>query len=143
MNAQPLKQHGELVRYVISLVSERYEQIVLNCEAEEFDVDGEIDLDIAMIFFYVTPKASRLLGLKKTPRVKHELKPTTQLNTIIREMFYLQKKTSEYWGSFTLLISADGNHVLEFNYGKPKRMNGIIDEESYYRFGKWLDNMPD
>jgi hypothetical protein len=28
---------------------------------------------------------------------------------------------------------------MDFSFDPPKRLNGIIDEQSYFRFGKYLD----
>ncbi len=38
------------------------------------------------------------------------------------------------WGTAELTLAADGRYRFSFDYGPPKRLNGIHDEESYDRF---------
>jgi len=38
------------------------------------------------------------------------------------------------WGTAELTLSGDGRYRLTFDYNPPKRLNGILDEDSYDRF---------
>ena len=47
--------------------------------------------------------------------------------------------SGQTWSSCELIIDASGHYNFSFSYGPPKRINGILDEESYDRYNNYLD----
>jgi len=45
----------------------------------------------------------------------------------------------EHWTMCDFVLDSDGKFEVNFSYDPPKRINAILDEESYYRFGKYLE----
>lgn len=43
------------------------------------------------------------------------------------------------WTTCDFTLDSDGKFQTNFSYGEPKRINAILDEESYFRFDKYLD----
>jgi hypothetical protein len=58
----------------------------------------------------------------------------------LRALRGLMAQRGDRWSTCDLAIDPDGRYELHFSYGAPKRLNGVIDDESYWRFSRYLDD---
>ena len=117
---------NKIAQYLVDNVFEPWEEIVMNCEL------SEKTKNLSCALFYITNDPN--------DRRKGDIKLTSELTHLLRKLndvYY--KKSGERWGIFDLIIDSSGKYKFEFSYEKPKRLNGIFDEESHYRFENYLD----
>ena len=105
-----------------------WERIVVN-----FEVDYEEGPVSGAIFFPVV----------RTPAGEFAVNNDLRLPSTVKAMFLELNDASfatggSHWGICDLIIEGDGTYSFNFDYGPPKRLNGIHDEASYDRFKNYL-----
>ncbi len=127
MDMATLTAQAEVVHAFARLAPAPWEQIVVNLELEEDEVGYHTDC----LAFAVVPDSGGY--------VEREVDlDRPGLHTV----FALHKAMSaqgESWHSFDLVIEADDHYDLEFSYDPPKRLNGILDQQSYHRFDHYAE----
>ncbi len=127
MDMAALTAQAEVVRAFARLAPAPWEQIVVNLELEEDEVGYRTDC----LAFAVVPDGGGY--------VEREF----ALDCAGRDTIYALRKAmsarGELWHSFDLVIEADGHYDLEFSYYPPKRLNGILDQQSYHRFDHYAE----
>jgi len=112
---------------IAKLIPEEWERVVVNFEMEE-EEDGGVTHDV--LAFYIVKKQAGGFSDK-------ELKLTDELQAAFTELNRASLKTNkQYWTTCDLVLDSNGKYEMKFSYEPPKRINGILDEDSYYRFGK-------
>jgi hypothetical protein len=121
----------ELVRLVAQSIPEAWERIVINFEMSNV---GQEDMDHNMIGFYIVKDKTG--GFAE----KDDLKLTGDLVTAFTKLNRASLATNkQYWSTCDLVLDSNGKYEMKFSFDPPKRINGILDEQSYYRFSKYLD----
>ncbi len=127
MDMATLTAQAEVVRAFAQLAPDPWEQIVVNLELEEDEVGYRTD---CLAFAVVPDDGGYVEREVSLDRPGHHT------------VFALRKAMSargELWHSFDLVIEADGHYDLEFSYDPPKRLNGILDQQSYHRFDHYAE----
>lgn len=119
-----------LVKALASAPSEPWERIVANWEIGD---DGGKD-DLSTIAFCICRAEDGSLG-----ETDLKLLPPTVPERLLA-LRALMAERGDRWSTCDLAIDRDGRYEFHFAYGPPKRLNGIIDDESYYRFSRYLDD---
>lgn len=120
-----------VVRSIAATITEEWERVVVNFEM----ADGEDGVQHNMLGFYITKGQNG--GFAES-----ELKFTREIEQAFTELNAASLKTNrKYWSTCDLVLDSGGKYEMKFSFEPPKRINGILDEESYYRFGKkYLDS---
>jgi hypothetical protein len=72
--------------------------------------------------------------------VDRDLSFTSETTTAFVELNEASFRTNnEYWGACDLVLDSIGKYEMNFSFDPPKRINGILDDQSYYRFSKYLE----
>ena len=129
MNIEQLEKQKEVVLHIAQLITESWRRIVVSYEVE----DTQESTEHSTMVVYVTGSTSdlRLEGLAGAP------------TSLEDELFSLNKlmanASGRTWSSCELIIDASGHYNFSFSYDPPKRINGILDEQSYDRYNNYLD----
>jgi len=122
MDTASLAAQAEVVRAFTRLTPAPWEQIVVNLELEE-DATGYCTDCLA---FAVVPD-----GEGYVEREVRLDRPGRETVYALRQAMSAQGAS---WHSFDPVIEADGHFDVDFSYDPPKRLNGILDQQSYHRF---------
>lgn len=129
-SADILDLQSAIVVSVAQSINDNWKQIVLNYEIDYpkgelvenyigFYIKVGENNQLSMIQIYFSDE---MLGLLQKLRAKG-----LELN-------------NEPWCTCDIVIESNGEYQFDFSFEPPKRINGILDEESYGRFNKYLDN---
>ncbi len=122
MDRAILTAQADVVRAFAQLAPDPWEQIVVNLELEEDGTGYRTDCLAFAVVLDGGGYVDREFDLDRSGR-----DTVYALRTAMRAR-------GEAWHSFDLLIEADGHYDLTFSYDPPKRLNGILDQQSYHRF---------
>lgn len=119
---------GEIVQAIVAIIP-CWERIVLNYEV----VHGNGDPDTGCCFFHVTRAEDGTFAMdSELPLPDHVEALLMQMNDLMLAM------AGSRWGICDLVIDADGRYRFAFDYGPAKRLNGVLDHASHYRFNNYL-----
>jgi hypothetical protein len=117
------------VTVIAKSISESWERVVVNYEMAESEDGTEHDM---LGFYIVSDQAGR--------HAKKPLDLTPEIQEAFSDLNAASLSTNKQnWGTCDLTLDSNGKYTFDFSFDPPKRINGILDEASYYRFGKYLD----
>ena len=118
----------DIVRSIVGIMPHPWKRIVLN-----YEIDDEEEKNSDAYFFHVVQDASGELAKDSDLSLPDEVED---------RLFELQDAMSAHngdrWGICDLVIEEDGRYDFAFDYGRAKRINGVMDESSYDRFKNYL-----
>lgn len=117
---------------VTHAIRDTWERVVINMEMEYDDEEKEPILDTACFYIKSTAEGDY-------EQVAHELDRETELLFEAPNDLSLDLN-QERWGSCDLVIDCSGKYRFKFDFEKPKRLGGIFDEQSVYRFNNYLQH---
>ena len=129
MIEQYKKLQEAVVVSVIQSIPEEWERVVINYEMMYTEEGHEEN----RLGFYIVKDDSGTLAKQRLGFAPPEIKALRLLNEGSIDI------NREHWGICELVIDRNGKYTMTFSFERPKRINGIHDEESYYRFGKYLE----
>ena len=128
--ARILELQDQIAQDLVDAMRKPWERIVVNLEMEITE-EGPV---VNYLYFYIS---KRLLGGFKETEVDELPDEVSdkfkELNDAVLE------NAGNRWGICDLVIEGTGECKFTYDYGKPKRLNGILDESSYGRFNNYLD----
>lgn len=110
-------------------IPEDWSQAFVNCEMQP-DKAGGFEHDILGIY---TVKSD---GGLVTRELKANQKLVEALTVLNRASYAADK---QYWTTCDLVLGPAGQYKINYLSGPPKRMNGILDHDSYHRFKEHLN----
>jgi len=126
-----IESQQSLVRTLISMVEATWEHIVCNVEIKPLD-DEEIYVDCLALVI-----CSRDGALSTEPvRLNSAMK--SDFGAIRRAM--MTDDGNRNWTGFELRIDRPDRFAFDFTYDPPKRVEGLHDHQSYFRFDTYLDD---
>jgi len=131
MTPEIAQAQDALVKAVMEVPDVPWERIVVNWEI--LDDGGEQHM--GWIAFYISRNPDR--GLTET-NLKNLPAGVRERLLAVREL--MTRLHGDRWAGCDLAIDSDGRYEFNFSYDPPKRFNGIIDDESYWRFSRYLDD---
>jgi hypothetical protein len=119
-----------VVRTVASTISEPWERVVINFEMAPQE-DGE-GFQHDMLGFYIVKDSAGEFA-------KREFKFTSDVERAFSDLNSVSLRANKkLWTTCDMVLDSNGKYTMNFSFEPPKRINGILDEESYYRFSKYL-----
>ncbi len=130
MNMAQLEKQKQVVINIAQLVTESWRRIVVSHEVD----DRPETTEQSTMAVYVTGALDDL-ELRSLDR---------NGSTSLEDDFFSLNKimvdaSGRTWSSCELIIDASGHYNFSFSYDPPKRINGILDEQSYDRYNNYLD----
>lgn len=126
------KAQDALAVTISKLIPEPWERIVISFEMND-EKDGT--LSASMLGFYIVQTDT---GEYDDRELAFSMELQDAFMELNRACLAANK---QYFGTCEFVLDSNGKYNIEYSYDPPKRMNGIINEESYYRFGKkYLEN---
>jgi hypothetical protein len=116
---QLIDLQNRIVHGMAEAVSEPWDFFVVNYEREE--IDGERTQDTLAISF----------ANEKGTWKRSSFEPPYDCCCLLSRLSELMSsKGGETWGSCTLEVDSSGKYRFSYSYEPPKRLNGILDDES-------------
>jgi Protein of unknown function, DUF600 len=129
MNETTMNLQRAIVTALARDLPDAWERIVVNYEIQE--EDGGLTED--RLGFYIAKDAAG--GFRES-----ELAFTPEVKRLFREMNdEVQRSEGERWGTCDLVVDQPGKFKFSFSYDRPKRINGVFDDESMGRFDRYLE----
>jgi Protein of unknown function, DUF600 len=111
-------------------IPDAWERIVVNYEMQEED-DG---LTEDRLGFYIAKDPTGELR-------ESDLVFSPEVKAMFREMNDEIKRTAgDRWGTCDLVVDKSGEFRFKFSYDRPKRINGVFDDDSLGRFNRYLES---
>jgi len=129
MTTPALRQQDQAVEKIVACVPGQWLRIAVNYEYME---TGDQCVD-SMVALYLIRQGQDIeaVDLRLPREVLGEL-------VILRDL--LPNPQNQKWSTCDLVVEDTGKYKFNFSYEPPKRLNGILDEESYERFGNYADS---
>ncbi len=127
-----IEQQNELVRAIAEAEPKgEFERIVADVEIKEHASDYQID----SVMFSIGKSASGDFE-------DREIRMNPKIRDAIIALYKSVSETSKdgKLGGFELVIKGDGAYHFDFDYGPPKRINGVWDEEKERRLDHYLED---
>ena len=131
MTPEIAQAQDAVVKALMEVPDVPWERIVVNWEIK--DDGGEKHMGTIAFCISRNPEG----GLTKTD-MKNLPSIVPKRLLALREL--MARLQGDRWAGCDLAIDSDGRYEFNFSYDPPKRLNGIIDDESYWRFGRYLDD---
>lgn len=106
-------------------------RFVLNCELRDLE-DGSPDA--SFILFTVVRGED---GSEADQSVLLAEEETRVIQDLRKRM---SETSGGTWGTMDLEVDKDGTYRIDFDYGPPRRLNGIFDHQSIGRFNDYTKN---
>jgi len=130
MNETIMRLQEAIVTSLARAIPQAWERIVVNYEMEEQEGGAIIHNRLG---FYIAKDAGGNLH-------KAELRVGSEVEDMFRDMSdEFQRTVGERWGTCDLVVDPPGKFRFDFAYDPPKRINGVLDDDSYGRFGRYLE----
>lgn len=129
MNSIQLAKQIDVVTELAQSIQAEWCRIVITYELE----DRPDLLTQNTMLFYIEETAS---GLKKVGVKDPSSAVEASLLALNKAM---ADGSDQSWSSCEVVVDASGKYNFSFSYGPPKRINGVWDEESYFRYRNYLD----
>jgi hypothetical protein len=129
MSLLALQQQDKVAQAVVGCVPEAWLRVVVSYECEdagEHCVDNTISL-------YLTEKGGRIAQ-------QYVRLPPEVLAEFIKLRDLIPAGKDGKWNSCLLVIENTGKYKFGFSHDPPKRINGILDEDSYDRFSRCAED---
>jgi Protein of unknown function, DUF600 len=129
MNKTAMDLQKTIVVAIAGALDAHWERIVVNYEIQ--DKDGGLTEDRRG--FYIVSDGSG--DVRKRPLKFH---------AIVKDLFRklraeIQQSEGQAWGTCDLVIDQPGRFRFDFSYDPPKRINGVLDDQSKGRFDRYLE----
>jgi len=129
MNQTTMELQKKIVVALARGIHGPWERIVVNYEMQE--EDGGVTEDRRG--FSIAPDGSG--GFRKDG-VTFDLTVKGLFRELREEM---QRSEGQAWGTCDLIVDQPGRFRFNFSYERPKRINGVFDDESMGRFDRYLE----
>jgi hypothetical protein len=111
-------------------IPDAWERIVVNCEMQEED-DGSTEDRLGL---YIAKGPTGDLR-------ESELVFSPEVRAMFREMNNeIKRTTGDRWGTCDPVVDKSGEFRFKLSYDRPKRINGVFDDDSLGRFNRYLES---
>ena len=129
MNKTVMDLQKTIVVAIAGTIDAPWERIVANYELQ--DEDNGLTED--RLGFYIVSDGTG--GFRKVPLKFHAI-----VKDLFRELrAEIQRSEGQGWGTCDLVVDQPGRFRFDFSYERPKRVNGVFDDQSMGRFDRYLD----
>jgi hypothetical protein len=129
MNQTAMDLQKNIVVALARSIKDPWERIVVNYEVQE--EDGGLTEDRRG--FYIGPDGAGDF-------LKGQLSFDTNVKGLFRELrAEIQRSEGQGWSTCDLVVDQPGRFRFDFSYDRPKRINGVFDDQSMGRFDRYLD----
>ena len=130
MNLKTLQLQKQIAQGLANSMTEPWERIVVNLETAIMP-DGR---DVDYRFFYISSSGND--DFKKTS-VKELPEDVTIFFTELNDA--MVESEGDRWGTCDFILNSSGKFDFKFDYGPPRRLNGVFNDISMGRFDRYLD----